>query len=106
MFQWAARGCDKKRCMKIALNSDLIISSLLPQFFEKSERVDGDGGVGTTRIITLGSGIYFSTFVTDIFSLFCFPAISTWSRNPCVLQVFFIASIEPLLQSNSILLSM
>ncbi len=56
LYQWAARGCDKERCMKIARNSDIILPQLMPQFFQKSERVEGDGGVGTVRLMTLGPG--------------------------------------------------
>jgi hypothetical protein len=43
--------------MKVARNSDLLLPQVLPQFFQKCERVEGDGGAGTVRLITLGPAI-------------------------------------------------
>jgi hypothetical protein len=43
--------------MRIARDADLILPELLPQFFKKTERLEGDGGVGTIRLMTLGPAI-------------------------------------------------
>lgn len=56
-FEWTAKDCAPERCMRIASNMDLIFPSLLPQFFVKTERLEGDGGPGTIRLIPLGPAI-------------------------------------------------
>ena len=41
---------------KLAKHSDHILPKVLPHVFSKSERLEGDGGAGTVRIVTLGDG--------------------------------------------------
>lgn len=43
---------------KMAKHSDHILPKVLPHVFAKSERLEGDGGAGTVRIVTLGDGKY------------------------------------------------
>ena len=41
---------------KLAKHSDHILPKVLPHVFAKSERLEGDGGAGTVRVVTLGDG--------------------------------------------------
>lgn len=41
---------------KMVRNSDTILPKVLPHVFAKCERLEGDGGAGTIRMVTLGDG--------------------------------------------------
>lgn len=45
-----------ERVWKMTKDADQVIPKVLPQFFASSERLSGDGGAGTVRLVTLGSG--------------------------------------------------
>lgn len=49
-------GLPLETAWKMAKRSDMILPSVLPHVFAKVERLEGDGGVGTIRIVTLGDG--------------------------------------------------
>lgn len=40
---------------KLAKCSDKVLPKVLPHIFAKCERLEGDGGAGTVRVVTLGS---------------------------------------------------
>jgi len=50
-------GLPLETAWKMAKRSDMILPSVLPHVFAKVERLEGDGGVGTIRIVTLGDGV-------------------------------------------------
>lgn len=56
-YEWLQKDCDVKRCMKVGKECDIVIASLLPQFFTKVDRLEGDGGVGTVRLSYLNPGM-------------------------------------------------
>ena len=43
---------------KLAKCSDKVLPKVLPHIFAKCDRLEGDGGAGTVRVVTLGSGIH------------------------------------------------
>jgi len=42
---------------KMLKKGDQIVPKLLPEFFAKIETLEGDGGAGTIRVVTLGEGV-------------------------------------------------
>lgn len=43
---------------KMTKTTDLVFPKMLPHLVAKSEKLEGDGGAGTVRIVTLGDGIH------------------------------------------------
>ncbi|KAH7843334.1 hypothetical protein Vadar_015324 [Vaccinium darrowii] len=43
------------------LDADTLIPKIMPQVFKSVETVDGDGGAGTIKLITLGEGYAYKT---------------------------------------------
>jgi hypothetical protein len=57
-FEYTMSHMTVERAMKICLHADQLLPELLPQFFGSVERLQGVGDVGSTRVVTLGPGIY------------------------------------------------
>lgn len=49
-------GVPIHRMWKVARKIDVVAPKLMPDLFGGSELLEGDGGTGTVRVITLGPG--------------------------------------------------
>ena len=47
-----------KMFQAFVLDADTLIPKVLPQAFKSVEILEGDGGAGTTKLITFGEGQY------------------------------------------------
>lgn len=57
-FEYTMSHMTVERAMKICFHADEVLPELLPQFFSSVERLEGVGEVGSTRVVTLGPGMY------------------------------------------------
>lgn len=47
-----------ERLWNMCKATDHVFPKMLPHLVAKSEKLEGDGGAGTVRIVTLGDGIH------------------------------------------------
>lgn len=84
--EYVQKDCDVKRCMRVGRQCDTVIASLLPQYFSKVDRLEGDGDVGTVKLTYLNPGMYVHRdHCSCILSLFLLAA--TLSRSDSCLFV-------------------